>query len=78
VPILAWLCGKPRGGRTLLASLPILQIASQYFLVHRALDGRLPMGIGLHAVNAALMLMVATVLTLGWHDGKGSVKDQKV
>ena len=78
LPVLAWLCGKPRGGRTLLASLPILQIALQYFLVHRALDGRLPTGVGLHAVNAALMLMVATLLMLGWHEGKGSVKDQKV
>jgi Family of unknown function (DUF6220) len=78
LPVLAWFCGKPRGGRTLLASLPILQIALQYFLVHRALDGRLPTGVGLHAVNAALMLMVATLLMLGWHEGKGSVKDQKV
>ena len=78
LPVLAWLCGKPRGGRTLLASLPILQIALQYFLVHRALDGRLPTGVGLHAVNAALMLMVATLLMLGWHEGKGSIKDQKV
>jgi Family of unknown function (DUF6220) len=78
LPILAWLCGKPRGRRTLFASFPILQIALQYFLVHRALDGRLPIGVGLHAVNAALMLMVATVLALDWHDSKGSVKDQKV
>ena len=66
LPILAWFCGKPRGGRTLFASLPILQIALQYFLVHRALDGRLPTGVGLHALNAALMLMVATLLMLGW------------
>jgi Family of unknown function (DUF6220) len=78
LPVLAWLCGKSRGGRTLFASLPILQIALQYFLVHRALDGRLPTGVGLHAVNAALMLMVATLLMLGWHQGKGSIKDQKV
>ena len=68
LPILAWLCGKPRAGRTVLASLPILQIALQYVLAHRALDGRLSTGIGLHAVNAALMLIVATVLMLGWHD----------
>jgi hypothetical protein len=78
LPVLAWLCGKPRGGRTLFASLPILQIALQYFLVHRALDGRLPTGVGLHAVNAALMLMVATLLMLGWHEGRGSIKDRKV
>jgi Family of unknown function (DUF6220) len=68
LPILAWLCGKPRAGRALFASLPILQIALQYVLAHRALDGRLPIGIGLHAVNAALMLIVATLLMLGWHD----------
>jgi Family of unknown function (DUF6220) len=78
LPILAWFCGKPHSGRTLFASLPILQIALQYFLVHRALDGRLPIGVGLHAVNAALMLVVATLLTLDWHEGKGSVKNQKV
>jgi Family of unknown function (DUF6220) len=70
LPIFAWLCGKPRSGRLLLASLPVLQIALQYILVHRGLDGRLPIGVGLHAVNAALMLIVATILTLGWHDGK--------
>jgi hypothetical protein len=68
LPVLAWFCGKPRAGRTLFASLPILQIALQYVLAHRALDGRLPIGIGLHAVNAALMLIVATLLLLGWHD----------
>jgi hypothetical protein len=68
LPILAWFCGKPRAGRALFASLPILQIALQYVLAHRALDGRWPIGIGLHAVNAALMLIVATLLALGWPD----------
>jgi hypothetical protein len=68
LPILAWFCGKPRARRTLFASLPILQMALQYVLAHRALDGRLPTGIGLHAVNAALMLIVATLLALGWCD----------
>jgi Family of unknown function (DUF6220) len=77
LPILAWLCGKPRAGRTVLASLPILQIALQYVLAHRALDGRLSTGIGLHAVNAALMLIVATLLMLGWYDGKNIFKDRK-
>jgi hypothetical protein len=66
LPVFAWLCGKPRGRRVVVASLPILQIALQYALVHRALDGRLPIGAGLHAVNAALMLLVAIALTLGW------------
>jgi hypothetical protein len=68
LPILAWFCGKPRARRMLFASLPILQMALQYVLAHRALDGRLPTGIGLHAVNAALMLIVATLLALGWRD----------
>jgi hypothetical protein len=73
LPLFAWFCGRPRGGRVVLASLPILQMALQYVLVHRALDGRLPIGVGLHAVNAALMLIVATMLTLGWNDGKTGV-----
>lgn len=68
LPVFAWLCGKPRGRRVVVASLPILQIALQYALVHRALDGRLPIGVGLHAVNAALMLLVAATLTIGWPD----------
>jgi hypothetical protein len=44
----------------------MLQIALQYVLVHRALEGQLPIGVGLHAVNAAVMLLVATALTFGW------------
>ena len=70
LPVFAWLCGKPRGRRVVVASLPILQIALQYVLVHRALDGRLPIGVGLHAVNAALLLLVALALTLGWPEDK--------
>jgi hypothetical protein len=70
LPVLAWFSSRPRGALVLLASLPILQIALQYILVHRALDGRLPFGVGLHAVNAALMLIVTTMLMLGRHNGK--------
>jgi len=70
LPVFAWLCGKPRGRRAVAASLPILQIALQYVLVHRALEGRLPIGVGLHAVNAALMLLVAIALALGWPGNK--------
>jgi hypothetical protein len=68
LPVFAWLSGQPLGRRVVVASLPILQIALQYVLVHRALEGRLPIGVGLHAVNAALMLLVAITLTLGWPD----------
>ena len=78
LPILAWLCGKPRGARVLLASLPIFQIASQYFFVHRALDGRLPIGLGLHALNGAMMLIVATLLALGWLDGDDLFKNRQI
>jgi hypothetical protein len=78
LPMLAWFCGRARSVRTLLASLPILQIALQYVLVHRALDGRLPIGVGLHAVNAALMLIVATMLTLGWNNGKNPFEDRQI
>jgi len=67
LPLLAWFCGRPRGSRVLFASLPILQIALQYILVHRALEGRWPIGVGLHAVNAALLLVVATMIAFGWH-----------
>ena len=77
LPVVAWLCGKPRAGRMVLASLPILQIALQYVLAHRALDGRLPIGIGLHAVNAALILIVTTLLMLGWYERKNIFKDRK-
>ncbi len=70
LPVFAWLCGKPRGRRVVAASLPILQIALQYVLVHRALEGRLPIGVGLHAVNAALILLVAIALALGWPENK--------
>jgi Family of unknown function (DUF6220) len=78
LPILAWFCGKPRGTRILFAMLPILQIALQYFLVHRALDGRLPIGVGLHALNGAVMLIVVTLLALGWNDGKNSFKNRQI
>ncbi len=51
LPVFAWFCGKPRSGRVLLASLPILQIALQYVLAHRALDGRLPTGTPIDATE---------------------------
>src|SRR5439155_20612130 len=65
LPALAWFSGGPRPWRVRLAPMPMIQIALQYLLVHRALEGRLPIGVGLHAVNAALMLIVATFLAIG-------------
>ena len=35
-------------------------------LAHRAMDGRWPIGLGLHAVNAALMLIVVVGLVVDW------------
>jgi hypothetical protein len=66
LPVLAWFCGQPRSLRLVLTCVPTLQIALQYVLVHRALDGRLSIGFGLHAANAALMLAVVTVLVIDW------------
>ena len=61
LPFLGW--AAMLGWRwTMFAALPIVQIALQYVLVHRALEGRLGIGVGLHAVNAALMLVVALLI----------------
>jgi hypothetical protein len=62
LPVLAWLAGPPRLFRVTLACIPFVQIGLQYVLAHRAIDGRWPMGLGLHAVDAALMLIVAVAL----------------
>lgn len=72
LPILAFLSGQPRYWRTAFATVPMLQVALQYVLAHRALEGRLTTGIGLHAVNGALLLIVATCLATGWADRKMS------
>ncbi len=72
LPVLAWLVGPPRVLRVALSCLPAVQIALQYVLAHRALEGRLPIGLGLHAVNAALMLIVVAVLFAGWPTGVSS------
>jgi hypothetical protein len=68
LPVFAWLGGCPRGRRTLFASIPLLQIALQYVLAHRAIDGRLVIGLGLHAVDAALLLLIAAALAAGMWD----------
>jgi len=66
LPVLAWVAGPPRPARMTLASVPFFQMGLQYVLAHRALDGRLPIGLGLHAVNAALMLVIVVALVVNW------------
>ena len=72
LPILAFLGGQPSYWGTAFASIPMIQVALQYVLAHRALEGRLPTGIGLHAVNGALLLVVAAFLAIGCADRKMS------
>jgi hypothetical protein len=67
-PILAWLGGPVRGRRTLFACIPLLQIALQYVLAHRAMEGRLTIGLGLHALDAGLLLLIAAGLAAGLFD----------
>jgi hypothetical protein len=62
LPVLAWLAGPPRRYRVPLACVPFVQIGLQYMLAHRAIDGRLSIGLGLHAVDAAVMLLVVGAL----------------
>jgi hypothetical protein len=68
LPVLAWLGGYPRRWRVTIATAPLLQIALQYLLAHRALEGRLSIGIGLHAVNAGALLLISAILAAGLLD----------
>ena len=70
LPVVAWYAGKPRRSRVTFASLPVIQMALQYFLVDRALEGRLQAGVGLHSMNGALMLLVAAALAFGCFDSR--------
>jgi hypothetical protein len=70
LPLLAWLGGPPRPIRLTLACLPIAQMALQYVLAHRAIDGRWPIGLGLHAVNGALLLIIALALAAEWPNNR--------
>jgi hypothetical protein len=70
LPVLAWLGGYPRRWRVMIATAPLLQIALQYVLAHRAMEGRLPIGIGLHAVNAGVLLIVSAIVAAGLLDWK--------
>ena len=67
LPILAWLGGPARGRRTLFACIPLLQIALQ-MSSHRAIEGRLAIGLGLHALDAELLLLIAAGLAAGLFD----------
>ena len=64
LPVLAWLAGRPRRYRVPLACVPFVQIGLQYMLAHRAIDGRWPIGLGLHAVDAAVMLLVVAAIVI--------------
>lgn len=59
LPILTWLGGPPRRRRTLFACIPLFQIALQYLLAHCAIEGRLAISLGLHAMDARLLLLIA-------------------
>jgi hypothetical protein len=49
-------------------SIPLLQIALQYVLAHRAIEGRLTIGLGLHALDAGLLLLISAGLAVGLFD----------
>jgi hypothetical protein len=68
LPVLAWLGGPARARRTLFACIPLLQIALQYVLAHRAIEGRLTIGLGLHALDARLLLLISAGLAVGLFD----------
>jgi len=76
LPVFAWLSGPPLPARVTLASVPFLQMGLQYVLAHRALDGRLPIGLGLHAANAALMLVIVVALVADWPNGRVPSADE--
>ena len=66
--ILAWLGGPARARRTLFACIPLLQIVLQYVLAHSAIEGRLTIGLGLHALDAGLLLLISAGLAVGLFD----------
>jgi mercuric ion transport protein len=68
LPVLAWLGGPPHIRRTTFACFPLVQVALQYVLAHRALEGRLGIGLGLHALDAGLLLLISASLAVGLFD----------
>lgn len=71
VPVSAALAPVPRHAK-LASILPLVLMGLQYPLAHRALDGRLPIGLGLHAAGALLLfgatLHVASAAIVGLPD----------
>lgn len=77
LPVFAALGGRRyRVRRSILAGIPVVQIGLQYMLAHRAMDGRLPIGIGLHAVNAGIMLIILACLALGTYAPAANVAER--
>ena len=65
-PSMAWRVSSWRSTR--FACIPLLQVALQYVLAHRAIEGRLAIGLGLHALDAGLLLLIAAGLAVGLFD----------
>jgi hypothetical protein len=47
---------------------PLTPDPLQYVLAHRAIEGRLAIGLGLHALDAGLLLLIAAGLAVGLFD----------
>jgi Family of unknown function (DUF6220) len=70
LPILAWLGLSCSWTAHPVCMHPLLQIALQYVLMssHRPIEGRLAIGLGLHALDAELLLLIAAGLAAGLFD----------
>ena len=54
------------------SAVPLALIGLQYVLAHRGIEGSLPIGLGLHAVNAMVLFAVtARVAATAWDGGAG-------
>jgi hypothetical protein len=63
-PLFAWLRDARFSALVILSAAPLMQIALQYYLAHRALEGTLRIGLGLHALNAGVLLIVTILIFL--------------
>jgi len=57
---------RPFLSRMLLRALSVLLTIC--LLAHRAIEGRLAIGLGLHALDGALLLLMAAALAVGLFD----------